>query len=139
MFIRSNGKIRLTNEAYASWFGLVTVWYPGIALVCLVLSLIWEKGYWTLIASISVGASLLAGVAIRISDKRRKEDTAAYDGLVSVVPATEDRVKQVIFRLYQGPEALDEQSKILLKVDHGAISIEEFDENEPDEDEEPRK
>lgn len=140
MFVRSNGKIRLTDEAYASWFGLITIWYPGIASVCFILSLIWEKEYWTLIMSICVTCSLLAGVAIRISDKRRKEDINSYDGLVSVISATEGRPKQVIFRLYQGPEMLDSSDSVSFKVDHGVIPIVEFDEDDDVEDnEEPRK
>lgn len=142
MFVRSNGKIRLTDETYASWLRLVTFIFPGVASIFFVLSLIWETFYFSILFGIFSISSFLMGSIMLVSSIRRETDTGAYDGLVSVIPATEDRAKQVIFRLYKGPEALDKARSVSFKVDHGAIPIVEFDDDDvdlEDDEEEPRK
>lgn len=133
MFIRSNGKIRLTNETYSLWFFLANIWYPGIASVLFIIYLIWENSYFLSLMGFLVFLMFLVGCVLFVSDKRRKEDTGAYDGLVSVIGATEDHPKQVIFRLYGGPEALDTADSVSFKVDHGVIPIVEFDDDVEDE------
>lgn len=140
MFVRSNGKTRLSDKGYAGWLWITTLLIPLEGVLIFGLSFVMEIHPVLAFGVLSIFGSFM-GLVLHISKKRKLADTFAYDGLVSVIPATEDHSKQVIFRLYKGPEALDDASSVSFKVDHGAIPIVEFDDDVEieDDEEEPRK